>query len=352
MKIQSLHFLDVGALIEQDISLINDWDDSVETQVLLSGTNGSGKSTVLRAVAMLWEVLGYWLDHQKPLPRNHPAREWLQRWGSCGIVLTNVPYTDKPIFLSYGEADLTRKLIEKLIPHYGNTDFVMFGEVITNDKRGHLRSNDTEFFEKWVEARRKMVLTFEKTPLPNVIFLDAEERRWVSPRRKVGEHVAESSAMRWLPRYIASEDWRGQLEALLITLKTTQLKTYHKVIRSMNEFLSGKEIDPDIKQGENRLRVKIKNQRGQSHSLDELSAGEHQVLILIYMLSRWAEQGAIVLIDEPDLYLHPSLVNGLLANLEKLVADLEGQLIITSHQPEIWRRYENSGKRIELSVKP
>jgi len=347
MKIQSLHFLDVGALTEQNISVINDWDDSIETRVLLSGTNGSGKSTVLRAVAMLWDALGYWLDNQKTLPRNHPAREWLQRWGSCAMVVRDVPYTDKPVFLYYGEP----VLLEKLRPHYGNTDFVVLGEFIGNDKRWHLRSDDAEFLEKWGEARRKMVLTFEKTPLPNVIFLDAEERRWVSPRRKVGEHVAEPSAMRWLPRYIATEDWRGQLEALLITLKTTQLQTYHKVIRSMNEFLSGKEIDPDIKPGENRLRVKIKNKRGQSHSLDELSAGEHQVLILIYMLSRWAEQGAIVLIDEPDLYLHPSLVNGLLANLEKLVTDLEGQLIITSHQPEIWQRYENSGKRIELSVK-
>ena len=73
-----------------------------------------------------------------------------------------------------------------------------------------------------------------------------------------------------------------------------------------------------------------------------------EILILLYLLARWAEPGAVVLIDEPDLYLHPSLVNGLLSSLEKLVADIGGQLIITSHQPEIWQRYEASGKRIEL----
>lgn len=56
--------------------------------------------------------------------------------------------------------------------------------------------------------------------------------------------------------------------------------------------------------------------RGARHSLDELSAGEHQVLILVYLISRWLQPGGIVLIDEPDLYLHPSLVSGLLANLE------------------------------------
>jgi hypothetical protein len=48
--------------------------------------------------------------------------------------------------------------------------------------------------------------------------------------------------------------------------------------------------------------------------------------------------------------LHPSLVNGLLSSLEKLVTDIGGQLMITSHQPDIWQRYEASGKRIELGA--
>ncbi len=140
------------------------------------------------------------------------------------------------------------------------------------------------------------------------------------------------------------------MEASLITLKTTQLHKYHEIIRLLNGFLSDKEIDSDIQPGESRLRVKLKSKRGQSHGLDELSAGEHQVLILLFLLARWAEKGAVILIDEPDLYLHPSLVNGLLSSIEKLVTSLDGQLIITSHQPDIWQRYEASGKRLELGV--
>jgi predicted ATPase len=127
------------------------------------------------------------------------------------------------------------------------------------------------------------------------------------------------------------------------------LQAYHRVIRQLNTFLAGKEIESDIKPGENRLNVKLKGQRGQSHYLDELSAGEHQALILIFLLARWAEEGCVVLIDEPDLYLHPSLVTGMLSSLEKLVLEKKGQLLITSHMPEIWHRYEQNGKRIELS---
>lgn len=48
------------------------------------------------------------------------------------------------------------------------------------------------------------------------------------------------------------------------------------------------------------------------------------MLIMIYLISRWLQPGGIVLIDEPDLYLHPSLVSGLLANLERLVAGQAG----------------------------
>lgn len=347
MKIKSLHFQDVGPLGNQSINLLNDWDDSIEARALLSGPNGCGKSTVLRSVAMLWEALGYWLDHRKPLPRSHVAREWLQRWGGCAVILEGVFDGAPTVGLIFGDAFWCDSLQDNM-PHVQ-----WIGESVArtgkpgNPKRQLFLPN-FEWVTRWGDMRKRMILSFDKVDIPNVVFLDAEERRWVSPRKNVGEHAAELAGRRWLPKYMASEDWKDQLESSLITLKTTQLHRYHLIIKLLNEFLSGKEIDPDIQPGESRLRVKLKGKRGQYHSLDELSAGEHQVLIMLYLLARWAEQGAVVLIDEPDLYLHPSLVGGLLSSLEKLVKDIDGQLLITSHMPEIWQRYEASGRRVEL----
>jgi predicted ATPase len=348
MKIKSLHFLDVGALGEQTIDLENDWDGSIETRVLFSGPNGCGKSTVLRTVATLWEALGYWLDHAKSLPQSHAAKQWLQRWGGCAVVLHGVLNNRQAVGLMFGDLAWCQS-IQK---NYPSVDWIGEG-IARTGKPGQPKREiflpSAPSLQTWTEERKRMILSFDKVSVPNVLFLDAEERRWVAPRRNVGEYLSDPAVLRWLPRYVATDDWRGQLEASLIGLKTTQLQTYHKVIRRLNDFLVGKEIEADIKPGDNRLRVKLKGQRGQTHSLDELSAGEHQVLILIYMLSRWAEPGAVVLIDEPDLYLHPSLVTGLLASLERLVTELDGQLIITSHLPEVWHRYETSGKRIELA---
>jgi len=65
---------------------------------------------------------------------------------------------------------------------------------------------------------------------------------------------------------------------------------------------------------------------------------------------RWLQPGGVVLIDEPDLYLHPSLVDPLLDVLERTARELDAQLIITSHSVDIWRRYETSGTRVELKT--
>lgn len=347
MKIQSIHFHDVGPLGEREIKLKSDWDGAVETLVLLSGPNGCGKSTVLRAAAMLWEALGHWLTSRKTLPKSHAAREWLQRWGGCAMVLDGAPADGQLVGLVFGDLKWCQQLRTKL------PDVQWIGEgVARTGKPGNPKRDiflpDADWFNRWSEARKRLMLTFERTDTPNIIFLDAEERRWVTARKNVGDLAAESSARRWLPKHVASDDWKDQLEASLITLKTTQLHKYHEVLRLMNGFLAGKEIEPDIQQGEGRLRVKLKGKRGQHHTLDELSAGEHQVLILLFLVAHWAEPGAVVLIDEPDLYLHPSLINGLLASLESLVAKLDGQLLITSHQPDVWQRYEASGQRVEL----
>lgn len=348
MKIKSIHTKKAGPLGDINLSFVNDWSEELESQILFTGPNGCGKSTVLRAVATLWDAVGYWLDHRKVLPQKHTARVWLQQWDGIAIIIDSIqPFYSQPVGIVFGNQSWLEKLQEE------NPDVTWIGEsVAQTGKPGkpkrRLHLPEDEGLQNWAEHRKKMILSYDKTEGPNVIYLDAEERRWVSPKRNLSEPQPDLLSQRWLTRYLVTEDWKGQLEASLITLKTTQLQTYHKVIRHLNDFLIGKEIDPDIKPGENRLLVKLKNQRGVSHSLDELSAGEHQVLILIYLLSRWMQPGGIVLIDEPDLYLHPSLVSSLLAALEQLVKEKEGQLIITSHSVDVWKRYENQGQRIQL----
>jgi ABC-type lipoprotein export system ATPase subunit len=349
MKIQSIHFHNVGPLGDRVIDFTSDWDGQIEKQILLSGPNGCGKSTVLRTIALLWEALEYWLAQRKPLPKNHHAREWLQRWGGCAVVLDGAPAGDPLVGLVFGDLQWCVQLKS------GMPGVQWVGEGVArtgkpgNPKR-ELFLPEGDGFSQWSDASKRMSLTFEPIGVPNITFMDGEERRWVTPKKRVGEFLAESPKLRWLPRYLPTEDWEGQLEASLINLKLTNEEKFEQVLEHLNAFLFDKHIEPDIPEGSNRLRVKFKEARKGVITLDELSAGEHQVLIMIYLVARWAEPGGVVMIDEPDLHLHPSLTSMLLARLETMVQKLNGQLLITSHVPSVWSRYETTGRRIELGV--
>ncbi len=347
MQIKTLYFKDVGPLKEQEIDLTDSWTDEIAQYILLSGPNGSGKSIILRMIAMLWEAAGYWLDQQTKMPKSKTACAWLSKWGGCGVVFNEVFHNSGPVGLIFGDVKWCEK-IENSSPDVSWIGEALFDTGKPGIFRNKLLKSDKKRFVEWGESRKKLILTFEDAAIPNMVYLDAEERRWVPPRRGVGKPTPEDSKLRWLVRYKATEDWQGQLEASLITLKTSSLHLFHKIIRELNRFLHDKEIEPDIRAGENRLRVKLKNSRGQFHFMDDLSAGEHQVLIQLYLLHRWLEPGGIVLIDEPDLHLHPSLIPGFLAALESLVKKKKGQLLLTSHSPDIWNRYESIGRRIPL----
>ena len=359
MKIKTFYLHEAGPFSEGEISLVNDWTGSIADKVLFSGPNGCGKSTILRMVAMLWSATGYWLDKRKPLLHSSSEYKWLQRFGGVAVVLDDLPlrpgrrikgfFPDEWILgLFFGDTNWHAELADK------HPEITWFGESIqTTGKRGKpkrkLIQPGKDIMEAWSTARKSMIITSEKAMVSNVIYLDAEERRWVPPLRNVGTPIPDDQNLRWLTTYRVNEDWKGQLEAALINLKIVESeKKYNEVIRELNKFLAGKKINPKVNSIENRLRVDVNKQRSTWHYLDELSAGEHQVLILIFMLSRCLEHGGIVLIDEPDLYLHPSLIPGLLSRLEGITEKREGQFVITSHIPEVWERYESRGMRIRL----
>jgi energy-coupling factor transporter ATP-binding protein EcfA2 len=348
MKIQRIYFNHVGPLGECVLDFTDNWTGDIHSRILLSGPNGCGKSTVLRAVAMLWDAAGYWLDHWKPL-KNGATRQWLEKWGGLAIEITESRENREVIFgLVFGPIEWCEKL-------QAERDHVTWlGEGVTLAKDNKLKEK-TMFMPliemaEWSGSRKKMILGFTPTEAANIVLMDAEERRWVEPTSNVGDLLAESPALRWAPKYHASSDWEGQLEASLINLKLTQQERFLTILAKLNQFLIGKQIDSDIELGGNRLRVRVTKDAGKTvfHTLDELSSGEHQILIMLYQIARWAEKGAVVMIDEPDLHLHPSLISSLLSQIEKMVAELGGQLIITSHAPDVWHRYESNGRRIEL----
>lgn len=354
MKIAAIYTQRVGPLGDADISFKNDWTGGVEENVLLTGPNGCGKSTLLRGIAMLWDALGFWLDREKTLPATHNAKKWLQNWETFAVVIDGLEcshFSPASFGLFYGDELALERIIKS------NPGVYWIGETYSDKKKHTFFTQSAYSNESLYEYLRMLRVTRAQVVLgmlssgmdlsiPNIIYLDAEARRWITPKRNISSLVQDDLNQRWLATYTVTEDWKGQLESSLFNMKATLPELYPEMMKTLNQFFSGKVIEEGIQPGQ-RQQVRLDN--GDTHTLDELSSGEHQVLIMLFMVQRWLQPGGVVLIDEPDLHLHPSLVSPLLAMLENIIQGRSGQLIITSHATDLWQRYDNLGLRINLN---
>jgi hypothetical protein len=299
-------------------------------------------------------MAGQWLATPDVKPRGKSeARTWLRaNAGAVAVIVDDVPGVDGPVGIYFGDPDFFSRVRTEASFWMGELSESNGGpstsKLIHHDHR--------EWMRDWSQAYRVFALSLAPPAevglaIPNLIYLDGEDRRWVKPRSDPGGPIPDDPGARWLVTYRPSEDWQGQLEASLITLKTLDETRYASVLQDLNRFLVGKAIRAQPTPGL-RLRVDVDDVSGfRDHSLDDLSSGERQVLIQIYQVSRWLQPGGVVLLDEPDLHLHPSLVHQLLEHLYRLVSNRQGQLFLTSHLTMVWDYCEARGERIDLSTR-
>lgn len=109
-------------------------------------------------------------------------------------------------------------------------------------------------------------------------------------------------------------------------------KRINTLFRIINGFFkeTGKTIDFDL---ENNRLVFITRQRTQL-SLDKLSAGEKQLLLILLIVFLMDEEPNVLLMDEPELSLHIEWQRDLINALRKLNKNC--QLVITTHSPSIF----------------
>lgn len=103
------------------------------------------------------------------------------------------------------------------------------------------------------------------------------------------------------------------------------------------------EFDPVT--AESSIRVRLPS--GNTHELSDLSNGEREMLGMLYFVSQLSSQGGVLLLDEPEKHMHPTLQLAVL-NAIRLVTK-RGQVLVVTHSPAL---IAASPSRNVLTVEP
>lgn len=111
-------------------------------------------------------------------------------------------------------------------------------------------------------------------------------------------------------------------------------------LKELNGFFadSGKVIN--FSEINNQIYFHLNEEDDEHRSIELMSSGERQVLILLTYIAFAPFQTSIFIIDEPELSLHPKWQHQLLPSIDALMGK-ETQMIIATHSPEIVGNYRS-----------
>lgn len=166
--------------------------------------------------------------------------------------------------------------------------------------------------------------------------------------RRVGEAPAADDAPNTLlcDVYGAHDMTPREAKRELTALYREDAGRCKELLESIGLFLVGKRVHIEA----DGAYVSLDD--GSRHALGGLSAGELRALTLLIRVVRGLRPGGILLLDEPEMHLHPAQLLGFLEILERQVLDADGQVILSSHAPQVWDRYRSLGLCVELGGRP
>ena len=87
---------------------------------------------------------------------------------------------------------------------------------------------------------------------------------------------------------------------------------------------------------------KYSDESGQSLPFSSLSSGEQEVIKVLFDVARKDIRHSVIIVDEPELHLHPTLTFKLIESL-KNIGDHTNQFIFLTHSPDLISTYYSTG---------
>lgn len=330
MKIERVIVRDLRALKKRDDLFAG--PDGLFSSACLRGLNGSGKTTYLEAMAQLWQWFRRCTQRRAYVSPAHDSL--LSRCGLAAALFTELPGPRARMWVAWGRAPLIRE-------HLGGdgaSPLILDDDGVRWDK---------ETLEWWDQAFARAESGGE--PIPNIVMIEAENKYVPVLRRD--ELTLSAAAPAFFPVARNSPTARGasHLEGVMRTLFLARREQWAKLTLEFGRLRPGLKLLDRFDEATQRPLLELAD--GTTLTVDRLSAGERSVLINLCMVLRWLGPQGIVLLDEPELHQHVSLMRGSIAVTESLVArSFEGQLLVASHAPEVWDHFRMTGALVDLDA--
>ena len=361
----------------------------LHNMVVIAGQNGSGKSCVLDAIRLLKSVYG-----------GYQANEWHQWMGEFQInfqnrndlvTLLNNPNADLRITCEFSIHSAERKymaanaedLVRQTIWRSIYPELYSWSTFQAVSLAAHLRGREAEIREKTLQDLAALTAELANDKIIGEFTLPVGQNPTVRPSK-----VLEIIFGTFRPHHLGVLDYHGphrmytretlqgiNLNLDAIEAQRSQHALYNYVSKYANvksemaasyikEILAGtagkdasareslsetlkelfrtffpeKEFLGPIPTKEGMLQFPVKTADGATHDLNELSAGEKEVLYGYLRLRNSAPRYSIVLLDEPELHLNPRLIKGLTAFYHQhLGKALDNQIWLITHSDALLR---------------
>ncbi|MGC1377019.1 MAG: AAA family ATPase [Anaerolineales bacterium] len=338
MKVQSIHLKHFKKFRDKKVSFTNPDTGLAKDLIVLIGSNGSGKSTILQTIAAMLGTATRQLAQPADLDWPGFNLEMADKsWQLPGQVELQVEF-------GQDELDATREFARK-VPGLSNKNITDPGnstsiKMMLQDGQVAIGKNTKpEQFQfrgrEYAKQIQKFVPASAAFKRVGGVFWYTEIRNATSLMPFSDEDKTTFEILR--SRLIFLSVFHKDILDGRMSLRPEQRDVYGSLEQAYKAIFPNRSFEGSVPQTEigqllDTPRFYLYDGKRQ-YELSEMSGGERAIFPLIFDFANWEIHNSVILIDEIELHLHPPMQQGLLRALKHLGQN--NQFIITTHSDAV-----------------